>query len=635
MNRIRVFSKKFGFFQKGMVYLCSVALTMLCFSFPLTITAEVAQAKISPDLLQRMNETVRAETFPVIVWINDIQYDEQTVAAQANTAVSIIKDSNATVGADRSGTEDVSALLCSGDDPANLNDTQLYIEAKRKIVSDMYVESNAAIKRELLAADKTIDSNQVAWVSEYSPVIKMSLSKSQIVALSKNSAVEGIYLDDYEPVYDEDSFESVTALENGNSRSEYNIWQETINVPYVRNLGYDGTGVKVGLVDSGVVRYEDLPAGRKSVLQTLYSEGRLIDDPDAPTGEYDHAYAGALVIAATDGTVPGIAPGVTLYSSSGRNRANGYFGAIEWAVSKGCRIISFAISFEGAYNSYDVYSKWIDHIAIQHDVTVVKSAGNEGGTGTPMGGMSYNAIVVGASDDKNTTNRRDDVRRTDSSYYTGSVLAIKPDIMAPGEGIAVSGGYFYQTSAATPQVAAITALMYQMRPALESNQAITKAILLAGISPCGGLSGTSVAGGTTTAMLAQSGAGVVDAKAMRYVTQNNRFVGGTLHAGGSYRKTFTVSSSDTLTRVALTWLKNNRVTGSHTADSPNVSDADCAMLYLKVTSPSGVVYRSQCNRGNVQLISFDPTETGTYTIDVTVQEASADESNIYYGLAWY
>lgn len=178
------------------------------------------------------------------------------------------------------------------------------------------------------------------------------------------------------------------------------------------------------------------------------------------------------------------------------------------------------------------------------------------------------------------------------------------------------------------------ALMYQMRPSLESNQAITKAILLAGISPCGGLSGTSVAGGTTTAMLTQSGAGLVDAKAMRYVTQNSRFAGGTLQAGDSYRKTFTVSSSDTLTRVALTWLKNNRITGSHTSDV-TVSDADCATLYLKVTSPSGVVYRSQCNRGNVQLISFDPTETGTYTIDVTVQEASADESNIYYGLAWY
>ena len=622
--------------KKLIACFCSVAIVMLGFSFPITVAAETAQAKIAPDLLQKINKSGKAETFPVIVWVSDIQYDQEDVVKQANTVVSTAKASAPILNTSLSRTTET-ASLPSRDAPAKLNDTQALLEAKRKIVSDMYMESNAAIKKELLFVDRTIKSDQITWVSEYTPVIKMTLTKSQIVTLSKSNTVNNIYLDDYEPIYEfEEVTDSVAAREGRNYEFPYDVWQKAINVPYVKNLGYDGSGVKIGVVDSGVIRYNELTPIEQGAFDTLHHEERLIADPNAPAGFSDHAYMSIAVLAATDGIYPGIAPGATIYTSCGTDRAGGTFGAIEWQISQGCRIISLSLAWEPHLNTYDAASKWLDHIAIQHDVTIVKGAANAGGLGVLGGGMSYNSIVVGASDSNNTASRTDDMRKAESSYYTGTTLAMKPDIMAPGTNVVVAANHIYSdTSAATPQVAAIIALMYQMRPSLESNQAVTKAILLAGISPCGVLSGRSIPGATTTAMMVQSGAGLADAKAMRYVTQNNRFVGGTLHTGGTYRKTFSVSSSDTLTRVALTWLKNNRITGTHALDDSNVSDADCATLYLKVTSPSGEVYRSHCDHGNVQLISFIPSEAGTYTIDVSVHEASSDEPNIYFGLAWY
>ncbi len=614
------------------------SLMLLCLSFSVGTVAEEVQDKIAADLLQRMEESSESTKIPVTIWVNDIEYEDATITAQANAAVGILKNTAAATTKTLITGESSSTLLCSGDDPAKLNDTQLFIEAKRKIFSDLYTSSNAQVTKTLVGADRTIDSEQVTWVAEYSPIVKMNLTKSQILALAEKTTVDAIYLDDYEIIYPdwEESDEAMVASEETRTPSPYTVWQNATNATFVKSMGYDGTGVKVGVVDGGSMVYSALVAqGYAAPFATLYSEGRLIADTNASSAVLWHAAYCASVIAATDGAIPGIAPGVTLYSTSGNGRTGQSEGAIEWAIGQGCRIVSISMAYPGN-NEYDQMSRWLDHIAIQHDVTVVKAAGNDGSTGIPGGGMSYNSIVVGASDDKNTVSRIDDERKSDSSYYAGSALAMKPDIMAPATDIIIPGNYVTgQTSLATPQVAAITALLYQMRPSLESNQAATKAILLAGISPCGVLSGTSVAGSTTTAMLAQTGAGLVDAQAMRYVAVNNRYVGATLASGTkTYTKDFTVSSSDTLTRVCLTWLKDNRISGSHITGT--TTELDCARLNLTVLAPDGTTYRSYRLKGNVQLISFVPPTTGTYRI--TVERAttlSGTSDNVYFGLAWY
>ena len=588
-------------------FICVLSLMMLSLFCPVAaVEYERNQSKISTALLQQLSSIDKTETIPVAVWLNDIEYDENAINAQANATVDVIKSTITNEKTTLNQDNNFSFLLSSGDNPEELNDTQLFLEAKRKIFFDLYTQSNTTRVETQLTADTTIDAAQVTWVSHFSPVIKMNLTKTQIISLSQHNDVEEILLDNrsiFPQGIDDDIFSDDVVPKSDNPTqvtTPYEVWQETTNITYVKSLGYDGSGVKVGLCDGGKLDYPNLDANKRRIFDTLYREGRLIADPSAYVNDPGHAISCGGVIAATDGSVPGIAPGVTLYSTAGHNRTGGDYGAIEWLISSGCRIIS--ISAGGAEtNTYEAFSKWIDHIAIQHDVTVVFSSGNGGSIGICDGAMSYNSITVGASDDRNTVSRIDDIHAPFSSYYSGSStsLPIKPDLVAPGASIEipgvngsvasgiVSGG----TSISCPIVAGVIALMYEMRPSLEAKQALTKAILLAGISRCGSLTRNSVAGSTITAMQTKTGAGLVDAKAMRYIAENGRFAAGTMGSGVSaHTTTFNVSSTDTYTRVCLAWLKNNRISNSHITNSP--SNPACALLYLKVQAPDGTVYET-------------------------------------------
>lgn len=530
-----------------------------------------------------------------------------------------------TKSADRS-----SELISSGGDTSKLSENQLFIEAKRKIYENMYTDANALSAKTILNCNKTIDESQILWISKYAPLIKMSLTKLQIADLSKCSSVEYIYLDEHEMIATD-----VSAMSSSGTTSA-STWQQTTNVTYVKSHGYNGAGVKVGLYDVGVLRYNDLEQAHKNVFVTLNSSGRLIADPYAPTGDPSHAAYCGSIIAATNGSVPGIAPGITLYSTTGGDRVGQFEGAMEWLISQGVRIISMSVGWS-SHNAYEYISRWLDHVAIQHDVTTIISAGNDGVNGITGGAMSYNSITVGSNDDMNTVSRTDDVHASFSSYCNdpSKSFPMKPDLVAPGDSIQTPVGNNGGTSLSCPQVAGITALLYQARPSLESNQALTKSILLAGISPCGALMGSSQAGGSYTAMLPKTGAGMVDAKAVKYIADGNRYVGVTMGNNMStYTKTFTVTSSDTLTRVCFAWLKNNRISGNHTT-SVTPSNPDRAVLLLKVTAPNGTVYQSTREGGNVQLISFVPPVTGTYTIQVTKKSAPSSEPNVYFGLSWY
>lgn len=92
---------------------------------------------------------------------------------------------------------------------------------------------------------------------------------------------------------------------------------------------------------------------------------------------------------------------------------------------------------------------------MHHYVLVISSAGNnEDGTHCISAtGMAYNGITVGAYDDKGTADHSDDVLWSHSSYVDiesdtdndsnndGDIIphAEKPDLIAPGVGIAIPG----------------------------------------------------------------------------------------------------------------------------------------------------------------------------------------------------
>ena len=100
-----------------------------------------------------------------------------------------------------------------------------------------------------------------------------------------------------------------------------------------------------------------------------------------------------------------------------------------------------------------------------------------------------------------------------------------------------------------------------------------------------------------------------------------------------YTQTFYIdSSSNSLTRIALFWLKRNSLSGTHSSATPT-GDA-FSNLNLQVLGTNGnVVASSTTQYANFEIVQFVPTVTGNYTIKVVRASGSASKENI--GLAIY
>ncbi len=245
--------------------------------------------------------------------------------------------------------------------------------------------------------------------------------------------------------------------------------------------------VRVCLVDSGVrITHSDLVGRTADPADVYLDNGDAFADADPNNDDPDgHGTACAGIFGAIRGNgllVPGIAP-VTIipvngYYSDGTNVyiAN-YTDGIFWGVDHGANVISLSIG--GNYP--EPYPEEVDAInyAQAHGVVVCAAAGNDDGTAvnTYPGALPY-CIQVGAVD-------QDGLRVTQPRWWWGSNYGSTLDICAPGQGdvglwdsILTLGSfsntsyisYFNGTSAATPHVAGLAALLKHINPALTASQ---------------------------------------------------------------------------------------------------------------------------------------------------------------------
>lgn len=127
------------------------------------------------------------------------------------------------------------------------------------------------------------------------------------------------------------------------------------------------------------------------------------------------------------------------------------------------------------------------------------------------------------------------------------------------------------------------------------------------------------------------GAGMVNALSLCSIASYGYYNTGLVSTTNTV-DTFTVNFSRTLTskshRFCLCWDKVNTDNGQYSFTSEPLNS-----LYLKVTTPSGLVYISDYQHDNKQMVSFNASESGTYTIEIGIINATS--SMINYSLSYY
>jgi subtilisin family serine protease len=260
-------------------------------------------------------------------------------------------------------------------------------------------------------------------------------------------------------------------------RASLDVSVPQIGAPEVWKSGYDGKGVKIAVLDTGVdTGHPDL-AGKIAESES-FVPGEGIQDG---FGHGTHV-ASTLVGsgAASGGRYKGVAPGAELavgkvLDNTGQGQESWIIAGMEWAAGSGAKIVSMSLGGDATGPS-DILSETVDKLSESTGTLFVVAAGNSGPSeqtvGTP--GIADSALTVGAVD------KSDKLASFSSRGPRAGDYAVKPEITAPGvaitaaraAGTSMPGGTpvddYYTTasgtSMATPHVAGAAALVAQAHP---------------------------------------------------------------------------------------------------------------------------------------------------------------------------
>ena len=252
-----------------------------------------------------------------------------------------------------------------------------------------------------------------------------------------------------------------------------------VGVPHIWATGYDGAGVSIAIVDTGIdPQHPDL-------------EGRIVDMLDFTSdGEFDNnghgTHCAGIAVGtgrASDGRYRGVAPGATVVSARvldayGNGMMSDVMAGIDWAVSAGVQIISLSLGGAGPLAGEDPLVE-LCHAAVDLGVMVCVAAGNTGPGRMTIGspGSAEKVLTVGAID------RANNIAPFSSRGPTVDGR-IKPDVVLPGSEIVAARatgtalgtpqGQWYTaisgTSMACPMAAGLCALTLQAQPSLRPSE---------------------------------------------------------------------------------------------------------------------------------------------------------------------
>ena len=234
-------------------------------------------------------------------------------------------------------------------------------------------------------------------------------------------------------------------------------------------LGLDGNGIGIAIVDSGVAAWHD-DLGNNRVIHFA----DFVNQQPQPYDDYGHGTHVAGIIAGNGqhaaGARRGIAPGAHLVvlkalDNLGDGNVSRVIAAIDYAIRNriayNIRVMNLSVA-AGVYESYNTDPlAQAARRAVDAGIVVITAAGNLGRDAS--GAIQYGGITapgnapwvltVGAANDKGTAERADDTIASFSSRGPAVIDgSVKPDLVAPGVGIESLGdstSFLYQSRPAT------------------------------------------------------------------------------------------------------------------------------------------------------------------------------------------
>lgn len=255
-----------------------------------------------------------------------------------------------------------------------------------------------------------------------------------------------------------------------------------IGAPLAWAAGYDGTGVKVAILDTGIdTTHPDL-AGKVVAAQNFTTDADTQD-------HFGHGTHVASIVAGTGaasgGLYKGVAPGATLINakvldSNGNGDEASIIAGMQWAAAQGAKVANMSLGTNAPGDGTDPLTQAVNDISESTGLLFAIAAGNLGSGDSTIAspGWADDAITVGAVD------KTDVLAGFSSRGPRLGDFGIKPDITAPGVDIVaaraegsnlgpvVDNNYMQLsgTSMATPHVAGAAAILAEEYPGYTHDQ---------------------------------------------------------------------------------------------------------------------------------------------------------------------
>jgi subtilisin len=246
---------------------------------------------------------------------------------------------------------------------------------------------------------------------------------------------------------------------NGGAAQAWGV--KALGAPRLWEKGFDGSGIVVGHLDSGVAKEhnalgDDAVAAftdTDDVGQLVASERR---DPDG------HGTHTAGIIAGRLNGI-GMAPKCRLASAivgAGGNTMKRLLGGLNWAVDQNVRVVNMSLGVIGFSGELEP----LMDVVRGRGILPVVAVGNEGVNSSRSPGNYANALSVGAVNSHLIM-----YERSSSQRFPRANDPLVPDLVAPGVAIlsaSLDGGFRPAdgTSVAAPHIAGLAALLFQAKP---------------------------------------------------------------------------------------------------------------------------------------------------------------------------